>query len=174
MKALSKKFSKLDGKKRYIVMGLLGLELLSLPAAAQIIQRVAFEPRPLVTAVKVPTAEPGLSRFLVTSDAGFDIRAENVVGRIETTVYVSGTISGSLRFGDAAQLPGPKAACAQLSGSNSHIYKADSKTEAGRGSPAEQAVIFEFSYPVDSHPNFKFIADGDSAETITSCSDERS
>ena len=75
MKNPFKKLSKLRGKKRYIVFGLIAVEMLSLPAAAQIVHRVAFDIRPVVIAVEIPTAETGISRFLVTSNAGFGVKA---------------------------------------------------------------------------------------------------
>jgi len=51
MKNRFKELSMLQGKKRYIVLGLLAIELLSLPAAAQIVHRVAFDIPPIVNAV---------------------------------------------------------------------------------------------------------------------------
>ena len=150
-------------------MGFLALELLSLPAAAQIVHRVAFEVRPLVTAVEIPTAEPGLSRFLVASNAGFGVTADNVIGDISTMVHVSGTISDTSRFGDAAQLPGAEETCALSTGTDSTIYIADRKTAAVPGTPPEQAVIFEFRYHQDSSPSFNFIPGDNKTPRMVSC-----
>jgi len=61
MKNRFKELSMLQGKKRYIVLGLLAIELLSLPAAAQIVHRVAFDIPPIVNAVEIPTAQPGMT-----------------------------------------------------------------------------------------------------------------
>jgi len=170
MKNRLKKLKMLKGKKRYIVFGLLAVELMSLPAAAQIVHRVAFDIRPIVTAVEIPTSEAGVSRFLVVSNAGFGVKANGVIGDIQTDVHVSGTMNDISRFGDAAQLPGPQASCAQSTGFNSKIYAADRKTAATPGTPPEQAVIFEFRYDAAARPDFKFIAGTDSKTPLTICS----
>ena len=170
MKNRLKKLSMLQGKKRYIVLGLLAVELLSLPAAAQIVHRVAFDFRPIVTAVEIPTSEPGLSRFLVASNSGFGVKANGVIGDVNVDVHVSGAMNDVTRFGDAAQLPGPKSGCAQASETGAAIYLADRKTAAIPGTPPEQAVIFEFRYDPHARPDFEFIAGKDSSAVITSCS----
>ncbi len=170
MKLTRPHFSKLNGKKRYLVMGFLALEMMSLPAAAQIVQRVAFSPNPIVTAVEIPTAEPGLSRFLVTSNAEFSVQAANGNrGTINTLVHVSGTLAGMNRFGDAAQLPGPKRACARINGPATHIYSAKRKTAAENGTAPEQAVVFEFRYAKDSQPSFEFVAGNVTPKPIIKC-----
>ncbi len=169
MRNTFKKLSALKGKKRYIVFGFIAVEMLSLPAAAQIVHRVAFDIRPVVIAVEIPTADTGVSRFLVTSNAGFGVKASDAIGNIKTDVYVSGTMGELSRFGESAQLPGPKAACAQTSGQSSDIYIANRKTAATPGTPPEQAVVFEFRYEANTRPNFEFIAGSDSAATPKSC-----
>lgn len=170
MKNRLKKLSMLKGKKRYIVLGLLAVELMSLPAAAQIVHRVAFDIRPIVTAVEIPTSEPGVSRFLVASNAGFGVKANDVIGKIQTEVHVSGSMGALSRFGDAAQLPGPEMMCVQASGINSNIYVANRKTAATPGTPPEQAVIFEFRYDAQARPNFEFVAGATSAVGLARCS----
>lgn len=170
MKNRLKNLFMLQGKKRYIFFGILAVELLSLPAAAQIVHRVAFDIRPIVTAVEIPTAEPGLSRYLVASNAGFGVKASDVIGDIQVDVHVSGTMGEVSRFGDAAQLPGPETVCAQASGLSADIYIADRKTAATPGTPPEQAVVFEFSYDPNARPNFEFIAGNDNAGVPISCS----
>ncbi len=170
MKNHSKKLAMLKGKKRYFLLGWLGLELLTLPAAAhQIANRVSFEVPPRVTAVEIPTSEPGVSRFLVASNAGFGVKANDLVGDIQIDVHVSGTLHTSSRFGDAAQLPGPKTSCAQATGLESDIYLADRKTAATTGTPPEQAVIFEFNYDAEARPKFVFTPGNDNVSAITTC-----
>jgi len=169
MKNRLKQLSMLQGKKRYILFGLLAVELLSLPAAAQIVHRVAFDIRPIVTAVEIPTSEPGVSRYLVASNAGFGVKANGVVGEVKVNVHVSGTMSETTRFGDAAQLPGPKSGCAQSSGLGADIYVANQKTAATPGTPPQQAVVFEFTYDPTARPNFEFIAGTDEAVTPMRC-----
>lgn len=174
MKNHLKDLTMLNGKKRYIMLGLLLIEVASLPAAAQIVHRVAFEVQPLVNAVEIPTAEPGLSRFLVASNSGFGVEADNIAGNVDIAVRSSGTIGGLTRFGDAAQLPGDQSVCSQTSGLPSPIYIADKKTAARKGTAPEQAVIFEFRYEAEARPTFSFKAGKGVLSTPTTCSNGRS
>lgn len=171
MKNRLKQLSMLQGKKRYIFFGILAVELLSLPAAAQIVHRVAFDIRPIVTAVEIPTSEPGMSRYLVASNAGFGVKANGVLGEVQVEVHVSGTMGEATRFGDAAQLPGPESVCAQASGLGADIYIADRKTAATPGTPPQQAVVFEFTYDPNARPNFQFFTENYEAGTPVSCND---
>lgn len=171
MKNPIKKLAKLKGKKRYMVLGLLALELLSLPAAAQIMQRVSFDISPIVIAAEIPTSEPGVSRYLVTSNAGFGVQANDLVGNVNVDVYSSGPLGGGKQFGASAQLPGPETGCAVATGIDSKIYLADQKIAASPGSPAEQAVIFEFRYDAAARPKFDFVAGADTASAPKPCSD---
>jgi len=162
----------LSGKKRYIVLGLLAVELASLPAAAQIMHRVAFDIRPVVTAVEIPTAEPGVSRFLVASNSGFGVEAQNIVGDIKVSVSVSGTIGSVSRYGDAAQLPGAKTQCSQANGLTSPLYIADRKTAAQKGTPPEQAVVFEFQYTPEARPQFTFKPGAEAINAPLTCTNK--
>jgi hypothetical protein len=174
MKNRNKALTMLDGKKRYIMMAVVCAELASLPAAAQIVNRVVFEVRPIVTAVEIPTAEPGLSRFLVASNSGFGVEVEGVIGDIDVSVRRSGTMNVTTRFGDAAQIPGDHSTCSQSTGLASPIYIADKKTAAREGTPVEQAVVFEFHYAPDARPNFDFKAGVDAVGAPSSCLDTTS
>jgi len=174
MKNRIKQLTMLQGKKRYILLGFLAVELLSLPAAAQIVHKVAFEVRPIVTAVEIPTSEPGLSRYLVASNSGFGVKATGVLGDVHVDVHVSGTMSEVSRFGDAAQLPGPKHGCGKANGFDSYIYLASRKTAATKGTPPEQAVVFEFSYDPNARPNFEFTAGTETTVTPISCAEATS
>jgi len=164
-----KKLSQLKGKKRYIVFGLLAFELVSLPAAAQIVHKAAFDVRPLVTAVEIPTSETGVSRFLVTSNAGFDVFANDVEGDVSVQVHVTGSLGGTVRFGGAAQLPGPQSVCATSTDQNAVIYKAERKIETRKAPAAERAVMMEFNYTPTARPDFKFIAGEDNSALISLC-----
>jgi len=162
----------LQGKKRYIVMAIIGAELLALPAAAQIVHKVAFEVRPMVTAVEIPTPEAGHSRFIVTSNAGFGVEAFNIAGDVKVRVHKSGKIQNGPRFGDNAQLPGDKSVCSEsYSAKGSPIYLATQKTAATPGDAVSQSVIFEMRYNEDATPEFKFRAGTRSALPPMTCSD---
>jgi len=168
-----KKLSQLKGKKRYIVLGFLAVELMSLPAAAHIVHSAAVQAiqvQPVVTAVEVPTQKPGLSRFLVMSNAGFGVQANNVSGEVSVKIKPKGVLNNVSRYGGAAQLPGPQETCAQTSNANTSIYIADRKTAAREGTAPQRAVIFEISYDPAAQPKFEFIAGSDKIATIATCS----
>lgn len=173
MKNPVKALNLLNGKKRYIAAAIIAAELLSLPAAAHIIHRVATDTRPHVVAVEVPTSKRGLTRFLVTANEGFEISASNLAGSVEVKVRKSGTMPGGQRFGDAAQLPGAQSFCAEsLPDYESPIYVATDGTALEDGKVVDQAVIFEFRYDTEAQPNFKFTPDQDLSTNPTPCSIE--
>jgi len=149
----------LKGKKRYIALTILAMELASLPAAAQIVNKVVFQVRPTVSAVEIPTPEAGLSRFLVVSNAPFTIRSANMVGDLDISVHQSGEMNGR-RFGDNAQMPGPKTNCASVTHpAETVIYAADRKTAATPGTTLSQAVIIQIAYDSSVTPNISFAKD---------------
>lgn len=166
-----KNLSALKGKKRYIVFAWLAVELISLPAAAHIVTNATFEApsTPLVIAVEIPSTTPGVSRYLVNSDAGFIVKAENMSGKVNIDVHKSGTLGNNTRFGDAAQLPGPETGCAQPEGASSKIYEALRKTEAQGGGAADRAVVFEFQYAPEHRPEFVFVAEDNTETALISC-----
>ena len=171
MKNRIKALRMLDGKKRYIALALIGFELLTLPAAAQMVHRVAFDVKPQVLAVEIPTGEAGLSRYLVTSNDGFSVEAVNLIGDVQIGVHKSGTLAGQKRFGDAAQLPGLARTCAEsFSSLSSSIYTATQKTASEPGEVVDQAVVFEFRYDPSVSPSFKFNAGTKNAATPQACS----
>lgn len=172
MKNQIKALQMLDGKKRYFALAVIAVELASLPAAAQIVHRVAFEVKPRVVAVEIPTAEAGLSRFLVTSNDGFGIEAVDLVGNVRIGVHKSGTISGGQRFGDAAQLPGESFLCAESNSAiGSPIYAAERKTASEPGEVVDQAVVFEFRYDEAASPSFNFKPGTETALPPKLCAD---
>ena len=161
---------RLKGKKRYLALGIIVIELASLPAAAKIIHTAAFQTKPRVLAAEIPTSEPGVSRFLVNSNDGFGVEVEGFIGDVKTVVYESGTLASKRRFGDEAQLPGPAHACAQsLSNQASPVYQAVRKTELSDAHVVDQAVVFEFRYKAQVKPNFKFTPGKASVDAQKAC-----
>ncbi|MEP1229544.1 MAG: hypothetical protein ABJG88_02595 [Litorimonas sp.] len=151
---------KLSGKKRYIAAALIAIELASLPAAAQIVHKVAFQVQPTVTAIEIPTSEAGISKFMVVSNAPFTVRSANMIGEIDVSVHKSGDINNN-RFGDNAQMPGPKTNCANIiSPAETVIYQADRKTALSRGTPVSQAVIIQIKHDPSAAPRITFAKDG--------------
>ena len=164
---------KLNGKKRYVAALLIAMEIATLPAAAQIVNKVVFQVRPTVTAVEIPTSEAGLSRFLVVSNAPFTVRSADMIGEIDVSVHQSGNMNGQ-RFGDNAQLPGPKTACAAPRSANETvIYQAERKTAVTRGTPVSQAVVIQVKYDSIAAPKISFAKDSAAPVAISSPCDAR-
>lgn len=127
-------------KKRNIALVLLAMELMSLPAAAQIIDKVVLSVGQKAISVELET-ETGVSQFMVTSNAPFAIIAENVMGDIDINLHTNGTINGK-RFGTNAQMPGAAQSCATaLSPAPQAIYVAERKTAATKGPILSQAIL---------------------------------
>ena len=104
-------------KKRYILLGLLAVEVVSLPFTAHIIQKQAFafdfssmtNPQ---RAVKVKLkSPPGQTRYMVYATGPFTVTSENAVGTLDVRVSKSGYVNGK-PYGANAQLPGARLSCA--------------------------------------------------------------
>ena len=148
-------------KKRYLVFAWLALEVASIPAAAQIIDRVAFQVPQKAIHVPLPD-EPGVARYAVSSNAPFTITAENAVGEFRVSVQANGLVNGK-RFGLNAQMPGAAENCAALiSTAQNVIYAADRKTAATKGDILSQAVIVEIRYAEEATPDFKILTEDNS------------
>ena len=146
-------------RSRYLVGLFIAVELLALPAAAQIVHSVSFKVEPHVVAAEIPLEMPGRRDFLVSSNAPFNIAATGMIGEIDVTVNLSGQM-GELTYGQAAQMPGPEVSCAALISPNeTQIYEAKVRTAAKRGTPVEQAVIISITYDPIATPDFTFTVD---------------
>lgn len=157
------KFKDMTFKKRYLLFGIIALEVVSIPVSAQIIDKVAFSVPQRAIAVPFPP-EPGLAKFLVSSNAPFAVVAENTIGEFEVSIQVSGVLNGN-RFGDNAQMPGEAQTCAaQISPSATKIYEGDRKTAAQKGDILTQAVIVEIRYDADTSPAFKVMTEDDASK----------
>jgi len=139
-------------KKRYILSGLLGLELASLPAAAKILSQVSVSEK-LTASVVLIDAKEGRKRYAVASNAPFYISADKVAGPVSVEIFKSGVI-GSARFGDNAQMPGVALACSALNGEERVIYQSKRKTASGSGKILSQAVIVSIHFPDAFDPSF--------------------
>jgi hypothetical protein len=146
----------------------------SIPATAQIVERIVLAFPPQISAVQLPVHKPGVSQFVVASNAPFNIISEGAIGDMEITITVSGKIN-STPYGAAAQSPGADTACAtSISPAQSVIYTADRKTAAKRGQVLEQAVMVEVKYDKALEPKLTFEAlnseNSASAQSALSCS----
>jgi len=152
-------------KKRYIAIGLIAAEVVSIPVSAQIIDKVAFSVPQRVVSVPFPP-EAGITKFLVSSNAPFAVISENAIGEYDVKVHVSGILNGN-KFGSNAQIPGAAKACAvQTTSSATKVYEADRKTAAHKGDVLTQAVIVEIRYDEAITPDFKIITQ-DKAKRIS-------
>ncbi|MEP3892324.1 MAG: hypothetical protein ABJN69_17825 [Hellea sp.] len=153
-------------KKRYIAIGLIGLEVVSIPVSAQIIDKVAFSVPQKVISVPFPS-EAGVTKFLVSSNAPFAVISENAIGEFQVNVQVSGQVNGNA-FGSNAQLPGAESSCAaQTAASPTKVYEAVRKTAAQPGDVLTQAVIVQIRYDAEISPDFNIITQ-DKAKRISS------
>ena len=145
-------------RKRSILFGLVAVELMSIPAAASVVQKVRFEVKPHVAAGQLPTLREGQSRFLVSSNAPFSVVASGMIGEVDVAVQQRGEIAAQT-FGEASQLPGPARACAVvLSAHDTVIYRADRRTAAQPGNAVEQAVVVTVAH-VGAAPDIEFVTD---------------
>ncbi len=140
-------------KKRYILLGLLGLELISLPATAKILSQISISEKPTASVVLIDSKE-GQTRYAVATNAPFYISAEHITGPISVKIHKSGVI-GSARFGDNAQMPGAALACSFLNGEEQVIYQSKRKTASGTGKILSQAVIIAIQYSDEVEPSLK-------------------
>lgn len=146
-------------KARYLIALWACVELMSLPAAAQVAHTVMFKIEPHVVAEPIPGTPPGVSLFIVSSNAPFNVTAEGMIGELSVEVEASG-VFGAQPFGSAAQLPGDATACATLLGPHEQtVYRATQKTAAKRGDGVEQAVMVTFRYHQAASPRFEFTTD---------------
>ena len=143
-------------KKRYLIFGLIALELAAFPAAAQILDKVVFSVRQKAIHVVV-SDKPGVKKYAVTSNAPFAVTSESAIGEFDIVIHKSGQINGQ-RFGDNAQLPGAAQGCAMATSPlPTAIYRAHQKTAAQPGKILSQAVIIEIHYDPETAPNIKIM-----------------
>ena len=151
------KAAKARFKKRYLVFALLSAEMLALPfaipAAAQIMDHVAFSIPQQVASVTIDNA-PGKTQLVITSNAGFTVSSSGAIGDFDVRLQPSGSINGT-RYGDNAQAPGPMQSCGvATTTSPSVIYFANKKTALRKGGVLSQSVIVEINYDPALSPKF--------------------
>ena len=154
---LKKAFNKLPFKKRYIIGGYIAFEVLGLAlvstAGAQVLDQIKFEVPQRVASATLPS-EPGLTRLIISSNAGFTVSASDAIGEYDVKVLQDGLIN-TTPFGLNAQMPGPETACGTvISPAEFVIYRADKKTAAARGAVLTQSVMIEIRYDAAMQPKF--------------------
>lgn len=156
-------------KKRYLLLGWLGLELAALPAVAALgVPHLAFEVPGHVAAVALPQTSVGEVSYVVSSNAPFSVVATGGVGPLGMSVNANGVI-GAQTFGSASQLPGVARACASLDGMHPRtVYVSDTATAVAPGDGVAQAVVMTFHFRGDA-PQLEFTA-GHAPERAPGCS----
>lgn len=150
------KLKNMTSKARYIAVGLIALEIASIPVSAQIIDKFAFSEPQRLSAVPFPP-ETGITKFLVSSNTPFAIISENAIGEFDISIKVSGRLNGN-SFGSNAQLPGAAASCAaQTSNDATKIYEAERETVARDGDVLTRAIMVEIRYADNLKPDIKII-----------------
>lgn len=152
-------------KHKYWFIAALVIDILSIPAAAQIVDHVSFSVPETVASVRLDVQQEGLQRFVVASNGPFAVVSENAVGEFNVNLVTKGDIKG-LAIGENAQLPGSKISCAVATAqSQQKIYEAVRKTAKRRGEALSQAVIVEIRYDPALDPDFKIVT-GENAYSI--------
>lgn len=145
-------------KKRYIVLGLVALDILCLPLAAQLFNKVSqlsFSAPAHAIVSELPRNEPGVAHLVITASEPFILTAANLNGTANIEVRTSGSIN-TTRFGDNAQLPGLKTVCMSAFGSGpSIIYTANKATSVKGGEILSKSVILTVNFSKDATPEFK-------------------
>ena len=155
-------------KLRYLAGLWIAVELLSLPAAAQVVHRVSFSVQPHVIAAEIPVDRPGEAHFVVSSNAPFAVVADDIIGEIDISVSESGTF-GLMDYGSSAQLPGESEGCVLMLGPHEQVvYRAERRTAAKRGDGVEQAVVMSFIFDPAASPRFDFTV-GERAVVASAC-----
>ena len=151
-------------KKRYIVLGLLALEVLMLPIAGHTFYksgmtdnlRKAFETPQRAINVKLPS-EPGFTRFMVSANAPFAIITKNMIGPVRVNLYAEGSINGNV-FGENARMPGANATCTELENSDIQIvYTSEKGTIARKGPALTKSILVEVQYNASQTPDVKVL-----------------
>ncbi len=156
-------------KKRYIAFGLLALELATIPVSAQIIDKVVFSAPQKAIHVKV-AERPGLTKFVVSSNAPFVVTSEGAIGEFNVVIQANGLINGN-PFGQNAQMPGDAKTCTVATSTTpAAIYSANQKTAAQPGEIISQAVLVEIHYDEAITPDLKILTEK-KARKITSGQD---
>jgi hypothetical protein len=153
-------------KHKHWFIAALVLDILSIPAAAQIVDHVSFSVPQKVASVRLDVQQEGLQRFVVASNGPFAVISENAIGEFNVRLRTNDNIKGQ-SIGENAQLPGSNTGCALATAqSPQKIYEAIRKTAKKRGEVLSQAVIVEISYDPVLDPNFKIVT-GQNAFSIT-------
>ena len=161
------KIKNLISKAPHLAIGLIALEIASIPVSAQIIGKFTVsEPQRLSSAPFPP--EAGITKFLVSSNTPFAIVSENAIGEFDVSIKVSGMLNGN-SFGSNAQLPGDAVSCAaQTAKTATKIYEAERKTTSREGDVLTRAIIVEIRYADTLKPELTIVPKNKAKKALSS------
>lgn len=150
-------------KKRHIVLGLLALEVVSLPVAAHVVHKsdlkfdkTAFEKPQRAIHVKLNT-DPGVTQYMVSANAPFTITSEGIRGTMKVKILEYGLVNGNA-IGKNAQLPGPSTACIKTASlAQKAIYISKRGTVARKGDILSKTVLVDIRYDPTLSPEIKVL-----------------
>ncbi len=143
-------------RKRNIIVGIALLEILSIPAAAHLHANFNLPERTHIISAEIPSPA-GLKRYFVSSDGPFVVTAKESSGLLHVSVAEKGRI-GDVKFGENAQLPGPRNVCVSTSSDHEVIYTSSQGTFISDGEVISQTVLLQILYDTEDEPKLDFKA----------------
>lgn len=147
---------------RKLLGALVIVELLSLPAAAQIVDRVRFSAPERVIVADLPNETEGMRSYLVASNTPFAVEVSGVVGEVDVEITTTGDIAG-MSYGTHATSPGLASTCVQGRLAPIEAYRSERRTAATRGRVQDQAVRVDVSFDPLAEPAIQLVAASKSA-----------
>ncbi len=148
-------------RKRYILLAIASLEILALPAAANIFGGFEFSPRPYVIAAEIPVNLPGQKHYFVSSNSPFAITVQNLKGEVKTEVTITG-VFGQVEFGRAATLAQPERSCANVNLEEPIIFVSEAPTSDQDGQVIDRSIMVSLFFIDSPEAQFTFMP-GDKA-----------
>ena len=142
--------------KTKLLAAFVGLEILALPVAAKMVDKVEFEVPARVIVAEADLGIAGQSSYLVASNAPFVVEVEGVIGDVSVEVNASGQL-GTLDYGSQAQLPGARQSCTTASRLVTRVYTSKRKTAESQGDITEQAVRVDVTYDTVAEPRIRIV-----------------
>lgn len=170
-------------KKRYIILGLLALELITLPASAHILHKKGFsfdtsafvKPQRAIS-VKL-NSRPGQTRFMLTANAPFSVTSKDAIGTLNIEIDQAGTVNGN-PFGQNTQSPGLPKNCASVASPIQQIIYASERgtTSENKGDVLTKTILVTINYDPAITPDIQILTQKKSEFLLTasSCSQTNS
>lgn len=159
-------------KKRYIIFGLLALEIVSLPVSAHVVHNkvLNFDTSAIMNpprAINVElNSEPGATRYMVSANTPFTVTSKNVIGTLNVHIYKNGLINGQA-YGKNTQSPGAISSCAMTDNTDQRtIYVSERGTIAKKGDILSETILVDISYDPKLTPDIQILTQKKSAKLL--------